>query len=128
MPFKYASMEDRLLANSVISQEYAFRGTPCWDWIARRNAAGYGMMAVRWKSGPKKGKLRTVYAHRVSAKVFKGAKASTRNKVAHYCGRQCCINPEHLRYATQKTNVRDNLRNGTHANRYGRTKKRKVKL
>src|SRR5260221_13333244 len=120
MPFKYASMEDRLIANSVISESHFWNGTACWEWIGayKKNRSGmsYGKINVRFKSGKRKGQLHTEQAHRVALRVFKGRYLGKRYVGGHACNVSWCINPAHLTGGTQRTNVRKCVSDGRHRN------------
>ena len=70
---KYASMADRLIANSVLSPDHTYDGTPCWEWMRRLNNQGYPTLTRRLKRGPRKGQVVTVFAHRESIIVFNRA-------------------------------------------------------
>lgn len=113
---KYDSLQDRIIANSVLSVDSWFGGSPCWEWIGSRRGGGYPSMCVRWKSGKRKGKVRTVSAHRISLKVFKGRYLGTRYVGMHLCHNRNCVNPEHLAGGTQKRNMNDMVKAGRHRN------------
>ena len=119
MPFKYASMEDRLIANSVLSEEHSYNGSRCWEWIGKRkvNASGmlYGVINVRFKSGPRKGKVKSMAAHRQSLKTFKGLRMTTKSVGRHLCNNTLCVNPEHLTGGSIRDNNRDTVKAGRHA-------------
>lgn len=110
MPFKYASMEERLIANSVISEMHFWHGTPCWEWIGayKKNRSGmsYPTLNVRFQNGLRKGKVKTERAHRVALRVFKGRYLGKRYVGGHACNVSWCINPAHLTGGTQRANIR----------------------
>lgn len=110
---RYNSMLERIVANSVPSDTYAYNGTPCWEWIRRFNNQGYPTMTRRLKRGPRKGQVVTVYAHREAVKAS-GRRLTTRQVVLHLCNNPSCVNPEHLRGGTQKQNVRQCVEEGRH--------------
>lgn len=120
MPFKYPSMAERLIANSVVSQRFFCDGEPCWEWVGaccvNRSGQHYGKMATRFKSGPRKGQLRTELAHRVSIKTFTNRVLTQRMVGMHKCNVSWCVNPAHLAGGTQKRNVRDCVAQGRHRN------------
>lgn len=122
MPFKYPSMAERLIANSIVDEERAYNGTFCWTWIGRvttnRSEMRYGTLTIRAKRGPRKGKPITHFAHRVSIRTFKGRYLSPRMVGAHLCNWSLCINPEHLVGGTQRKNVRQCVQDGRHRNGY----------
>ena len=39
---KYASLEDRLIANSRINETESYGGTRCWDWVGTFGTGGRG--------------------------------------------------------------------------------------
>lgn len=104
---KYRNLEERILANTVREGE-------CWIWIGRRSNSGYGVITLRWKSGPRKGKVRTALAHRIVLQVFKGHRMTPRSVAMHLCDNKLCCNPEHLHKGRQKDNVRDCVTKGRH--------------
>lgn len=113
MPRKYESLADRLLANSVLSDDTFYKGTPCWEWIGKlRN--GYPAITLRYKRGPRKGKVYNIGAHRLSLVVFKGRRMTPKMVARHLCNNRICINPEHLVGGSQIANVRQCVREGRH--------------
>jgi hypothetical protein len=114
VPKKYDSMEDRLIANSFLSEENYYNGTPCWEWTGALNANGYPKIALPWKAGPRKGKVRSALAHRMSLIVFRGRKLTTKSVARHLCNNKICINPMHLIGGSQQSNIRQCVREGRH--------------
>lgn len=118
MPFKYPTPLHRILANSVVSKHLFFEGTPCLIWtgstLVNRNGMRYGKMSVRWRSGPRKGKLRTIGAHRFVVLYVKRLILTTRMPARHLCNNTLCVNPYHIRGGTQSQNVRQCVREGRH--------------
>lgn len=111
----YESMEARLLANCIEDPDGPLtNGSRCWLWTGRIDVAGYGVLKVRWRSGPRKGKVRTLKAHRVSVSTFTKRTVRRDYVVRHLCNVRCCINPDHLLGGTQKSNIRDMLNAGRH--------------
>jgi len=116
---RYASLGDRIIANSYLSEELFYNGTPCWIWTGAisRNRSGmqYGRMNFRYKSGPRKGKVHGEAAHRMSVKAFhKGKRITPKTVVMHLCNNSLCVNPDHLRGGTQEKNVRQCVKDGRH--------------
>ena len=111
---KYADMGERLRANSILSADKVFNATPCWEWVGKfRN--GYPAMTMRYKSGPRKGKVATVGAHRVSVQFFhKGKRVTPKTVIRHLCNNPRCVNPGHLKGGTASQNVRDAIKACTH--------------
>lgn len=120
MPFKYADMCERIIANTVLSLENFYNGTPCWEWTGayttNRSGVQYGKLAVRLKKGPRKGKNKTWLVHRLVLVVFKGRIMTPKMVGRHLCNNTICANPAHLVGGTQKSNVRQAVREGRHRN------------
>ena len=115
---RYADMRERIIANTVISQDSYYGGSFCWIWTGSYTKSGYPKMGSRWKSGPRKGKPRTVAAHRVAITAFTGRRLTHRMVALHLCNNTSCCNPEHLSGGTQKANVRQAVKEGRHGNQY----------
>lgn len=124
---KYSCLEERIIANTVTRPENYHRGSYCWNWIGavvvNRSGMKYGKMNFRFKKGPRKGKIKTMLAHRVSLTVFRGVRLSIRTKVLHLCNNSLCCNPMHLEGGSQKRNIQQAVKAGRHkpgtANQYG---------
>jgi hypothetical protein len=101
---KYASLEDRLIANSQINEQEAYGGTRCWDWIGTFGTGGrgepYPQMSLR-----ENGKHTVKRVHRLALEVFRGIKPTAEQHVDHLCVRRCCINPMHLEAVTVQENL-----------------------
>ena len=91
------NLETRLLRNSVVDQ-----ATGCWNWTGKQDRGGYGQLTVRV---PGKPSPVNVYAHRAAVLVFQGKQLRAGLHVDHRCRNTACINPEHLRLVTAKTNL-----------------------
>ena len=111
-------MQDRLRANSLVSEEFSFLGEPCWDWTGALDENGYPLIGMRLL-----GKRHTFRAHRVALWAFKHVTLFSKRKARHLCHRKCCINPMHLKYGTQKQNVADQITRGTHYYPTGKKKR-----
>lgn len=133
MPKKYASMKDRILANSKVNP-----ATPlveechCRDWtgsIFKRTdwpeaprEQCYGRIGKRFKAGPRKGKTKAEGAHRESVRAFKPhLRVGSKNTVRHMCHRPICVEPRHLLGGKQKQNVRDCVKAGRHKTPFRRS-------
>lgn len=119
MPKKYASMGERLLANSVIppvdSPDYhEHAGSPCWIWIGRVSYRGYPQINVR-----KDGKHERLYAHRLSIVELGGRRLRSDHIGKHLCNNTVCISPHHLAGGTQSTNMQQCVRDGRHNSQRG---------
>lgn len=111
MPRRYDSIEERLIANSYLTDESACRhgGTPCWIWIGAVNASGYPVVTMRQGS-----KVKRVLAHRLSLAVFRGKRLRSDHVAKHLCNVKRCVNPMHLEFGTQSTNIRQCVKEGRH--------------
>lgn len=75
----------------------------CWEWTAARRADGYGQFNVTPTS--------RVQAHRYSYSEANGA-IPNGMQIDHTCFNRACVNPAHLRLATNKQN-HENLSGAT---------------
>lgn len=69
----------------------------CWLWTAATNGDGYGYVKL-----PENGFY--ARAHRVVYAFYKGNIPEGR-VIDHLCRVRCCVNPEHMRVATDRENV-----------------------
>jgi hypothetical protein len=121
MAKRYSSMQERIIANSVLSPEHFYQDpdtgevSPCWEWtgktIASRNGTGrrYPVLTVKVN-----GKVRNVRVHRLVLVEFKGVRMTKVHVGAHRCNYTFCVNPEHLRRDTGSGNMRQCVREGRH--------------
>lgn len=72
--------------------------TGCWEWIAHKNADGYGDFKF-------KGQMRK--AHRVAWEMAEGERIPKGMYVLHSCDNSGCVNPYHLFLGTQRDNMND---------------------
>ena len=76
----------------------------CWLWsgayFKKPNQDGYGMF---WMGKTR----RAAFAHRVSFELHKGP-IPNGLVIDHVCRVKGCVNPEHLRAVTHRTNTREN--------------------
>lgn len=116
---RYASLAERIIANSIQSQTLFHNDTPCWIWTgkvgANRSGMLYGRMTFRYKTGPRKGKVYNMAAHRASVSAFHQNKRITpKTVVMHRCNNSLCVNPAHLTGGTQSRNVKQCVKDGRH--------------
>jgi len=90
-----APLRDRLMAKVRISD------AGCWEWLGRRNWAGYGRLTV---TSP----TREVQTHRLAYELFVGP-IPDGMQLDHVCRNRLCCNPKHLEPVT----ARENQRRGT---------------
>lgn len=84
----------------------------CVLWPFTQYSNGYGSV---WHEG------RLWGAHRLACRLRHGEPSDPQLQAAHKCGNKLCINPRHLRWATQAENEQDKLKHGT-ANRWNSRK------
>jgi hypothetical protein len=117
MPRKYASPEDRIIANTILSDEQFHAGTPCWIWIGtrkiNRDGKAYGTISVR-----KNGAVTKELVHRFVLREIRGRRMGRGSVGRHLCNNPLCCNPMHLVGGTQATNIRQCVREGRHGNAY----------
>jgi hypothetical protein len=120
MPFKYATLIDRIIANSILADDSFYNGTPCWNWIGRqtvnRSGMKYGRISRRITKGPRKGTVVNEFVHRVVVRGIKGRRLTRRCVVMHLCNNSLCCNPFHLAGGTLKKNNQQAVRDGRHGN------------
>jgi len=76
--------------------------TGCWEWVAAKNRAGYGLLKL-----PDACKL----AHRVSYWIHKGPFDESMD-IMHKCDNPGCVNPDHLEICTHAMNMADRIAKG----------------
>ena len=110
---RYASLEDRLLRNSVISKTDFYDGQPCWIWTGpkRANRCGlyYGHFNVRDKI---KRTVKHVLVHRAILSEIHGYRVTRRTVGMHRCNNTLCCNPAHIAGGSQKMNMRQMVNDG----------------
>jgi hypothetical protein len=118
---KYKSLEDRIIANSVLSfdQGTVIKGewSPCWVWIGRhivnRSGQFYGRITLRVRRKKNEAKIvKNFLVHRIVLVVFKGRRLTKKTVVRHLCNNTLCVNPGHLMGGTQSTNIKQCYREG----------------
>lgn len=83
----------------------------CWEWARARSDNGYGILATTIEGE------RFTYAHRVAYRVFVGAIPAGEH-IDHICHNKSCVNPDHLRLATNAEN-HENLKGARSDSRSG---------
>lgn len=81
---------DRFWSNVIITDT-------CWVWSGYK-IKGYGSISINGRCWP---------AHRVSLALHLGRDIPQNLVVMHSCDNPSCVNPRHLKEATQKENLED---------------------
>ena len=105
----------------------AYQGDDCLPWpFAKDNRVGRGLLGYNGKQH---------WAHRLMCKLAHGEPPTPKHQATHTCGKghYGCVNPRHLRWATNSQNQLDRRRNGNmlrnpHGNRGGLTSAQIVEI
>jgi hypothetical protein len=99
------SLHSKDLSPSVIRLflEKINKTDTCWLWTAHTDRNGYGLAYAGRRPGDPSS---TFYAHRMAYAIAHG-EIPTGVVVMHTCDVPACVNPEHLKLATQSLNVKD---------------------
>lgn len=111
---KYASLRERIIANSVMHDDYSWGGSHCWVWLgsvvhSRGNRMPYARMTVRVKGRP-----RAQRVTRLALREFRGVQLRTDRVASHLCNNTLCVNPMHLKLTTQAANMGQCVTEGRH--------------
>lgn len=89
-----------------LQQHVQHASDECLTWPFGNNETGYGFIRLDG---------RVIKASRVMCELAHGAPATRGLQAAHSCGngRMGCVNPRHLRWATQSENQFDRVAHGT---------------
>lgn len=79
-------------------EEYTLKGPGCWIWQAQVDWTGYGKLSLGGRSG------RPYQAHRIAYEMANGP-IPDGLFIDHICHNRACVNPSHLRLATNKQNM-----------------------
>lgn len=80
----------------IVSADKSYKNIPCWEWVAAKQIAGYGVFQIGYK----------IYmAHRVSWTLV-NTQIPENLQVDHLCRVRHCVNPAHLEPVTGKENIR----------------------
>ena len=81
----------------------------CYLWTGNVSFDGYGSFGWKLESG----QIKTTKAHR-AAYLLKYGSIPDGLVICHKCNVRSCVNPDHLYAGTQRQNVEDAIRAGTH--------------
>lgn len=101
-----AGAAPRGVISGWIAENIAKAGNDCIFWPFSKYTSGYGKLKLGRS---------TVSAHRYICELFNGSAPSPDHEAAHSCGqgKNGCINPNHLRWATSVENEADKVGHGT---------------
>lgn len=99
-------------AQQWLDDHVGYEGDSCLLWPFGHSSTGYGTVNYYGTVGG---------AHRFMCRLAHGEPPSPDMQAAHRCGVRSCVNPKHLRWATQAENEADKIIHGTYNHgRYGR--------
>ena len=87
---QYRDLTERLIVNSILSEDTHYNGEPCWIWLGHRRPNGYGTLNVR-----RDGQHKVLSAHRTAYEDLVGPIPEGMT-LDHKCAVRECINPNHL--------------------------------
>ena len=91
------TVEERFMSKVLVDEK-----TNCWNWNGYIEPNGYGHASYKNK---------TIRAHRLSYFLFKD-NTNVDLVICHSCNNRQCVNPEHLREDTRKSNSIDMVNSG----------------
>jgi hypothetical protein len=85
--------------------KYVINDNGCWECISHAKSRGYCSVKLKGK----------VYRlHRLIASKYYKVPYDSDLVVRHLCHNKSCINPDHLKFGTQRENIDDNIRDDRH--------------
>ena len=76
----------------------------CWNWLSTIDKCGYGVFFYRDKE------YKRYAAHRISYMIYHRKRLKSTTLVLHKCDNTKCVNPNHLKLGSHKSNVRDRVK------------------
>lgn len=108
----YTRKNIKPLAERLLDKVIPEPNSGCWLFDGYVDAAGYGAIRERKKSG------KILKAHRASFVCFVGPIKKGLH-VLHSCDTRCCVNPNHLWLGTHSDNMADMAKKGRSGSRAG---------
>jgi len=100
------TIEERFLSkvNKNSGRFCKVKGTECWEWLAAKDIAGYGVFGSKVSQR----------AHRFSCWFYNTTREEEKLEllVCHTCDWTSCVNPDHLFLGTDYDNMRDKVKKG----------------
>jgi hypothetical protein len=86
--------------SAFLAEAIRYTGEDCLFWPFARDTHGRGQ--IRWDG-------KTQQVHPLICEAVHGLRPTPKHETAHSChqGRQGCVSPRHLRWATRKENIAD---------------------
>jgi hypothetical protein len=110
-------MPDAALIERFLSMVDKRVSDQCWNWTGPRFVQGYGRFCIGQKS---------LKAHRWSWELHNGKAVPAGLVICHACDNKLCVNPDHLRAATQAFNNFEAVDRGRWKPNYGTANGRSV--
>lgn len=89
----------------LFMKKIEIKSNGCWEWQAAKYWTGYGCYSIRGKN---------MVASRAMLTLLNGP-LDPKCVVMHKCDNPPCVNPKHLKIATQLENIRDCKAKGRHS-------------
>ena len=83
-------------------------GTECWEWLAAKDLAGYGIFGLKLTTR----KSKNCRAHKASYILFVSEEFTDNTIFCHSCDWPSCVNPEHIFCGTPQSNMTDKKNKG----------------
>jgi hypothetical protein len=105
---KTIALDDKvlLLLNTKVER---IESSGCWIFLGAKTKQGYGHFTWQYKQH---------YLHREVYRIYNHPYI-VGYVIRHSCDNPSCVNPEHLELGSQRDNVRDSIKRGTHVSTSG---------